>query len=171
METVEDKPWFFQIEPLEGESISHFLGRFRLDNYLTAGQLGQLAGIGSVVGRWEKFYLNPFPTRQELEALAAIVGVEIERLYQMLPPQGVLMQPKPIRLCATCYGELPYHRIDWQFKEKTSCVGVSHRHQLRLLSKCTNCETPFPIPSLWVKGECSHCFLPFAKMAKRQKTA
>jgi hypothetical protein len=30
-------------------------------------------------------------------------------------------------------------------------------------------ETPFPIPADWVKGECPHCSLPFAKMAKRQK--
>lgn len=29
-----------------------------------------------------------------------------------------------------------------------------HRHNLRLLTKCTNCETPFPIASDWVKGEC-----------------
>ncbi|MBD1906338.1 TniQ family protein [Funiculus sociatus GB2-A5] len=166
METVEDKPWFFQVEPLEGESISHFLGRFRRDNYLTPGELGKLAGIGWVVGRWEKFYLNPFPTRQELEALASIVGVEIERLYQMLPSQGVVMQPKPIRLCAVCYAENPYHRIEWQFKERWRC----DRHQLHLLTKCTNCKRPFPIPALWVQGECSHCLLPFARMAKRQKS-
>ncbi|MFN6464502.1 MAG: hypothetical protein RMZ41_022175 [Nostoc sp. DedVER02] len=43
------------------------------------------------------------------------------------------------------------------------------RHELRLLSKCTNCETPFPIPADWVQGECFYCFLPFATMAKRQK--
>ncbi|WP_414754708.1 hypothetical protein [Anabaena sp. CCY 9910] len=43
------------------------------------------------------------------------------------------------------------------------------RHNLRLLTKCANCETPFPIPAEWVQGECPHCFLPFATMAKRQK--
>jgi hypothetical protein len=47
---------------------------------------------------------------------------------------------------------------------------LRHRHQLRLLATCTNCETPFPIPALWVEGECPHCFLPFATMAKRQKS-
>ncbi|MDK2408587.1 hypothetical protein QHH11_09925 [Aphanizomenon sp. PH219] len=39
----------------------------------------------------------------------------------------------------------------------------------RNLAKVLNCETPFPIPADWVKGECPHCSLPFAKMAKRQK--
>lgn len=37
-------------------------------------------------------------------------------------------------------------------------VLKSDRHQLRLLAKCTNCETPFLIPALWVQGECPHCF-------------
>ncbi|MEH2081516.1 MAG: hypothetical protein V7K89_16390 [Nostoc sp.] len=50
-----------------------------------------------------------------------------------------------------------------------SLIGPCDRHQLRLLTKCTNCETPFPIPADWVQGECPHCFLSFATMAKRQK--
>jgi hypothetical protein len=54
-------------------------------------------------------------------------------------------------------------------EEDDTRVGGCDRHQLRLLAKCTNCETPFPIPALWVQGECLHCFLPFATMAKRQK--
>ncbi len=40
---------------------------------------------------------------------------------------------------------------------------------LRLLAAYTNCETSFLNPALWVQGECPHCFLPFATMAKRQK--
>jgi hypothetical protein len=43
------------------------------------------------------------------------------------------------------------------------------RHQLRLLLKCTNCKTPFPIPALRVQGECLRCSLPFATMARRQQ--
>lgn len=165
MEILEDKPWFFQVKPLDGESFSHFLGRFRRENYLTSSQLGQLTGLGAVISRWEKFYLNPFPTRQELEALAAIVGVDADGLIQMLPPKGVGMKLRPIRLCSACYQESPCHRMEWQFKDKLKC----DRHQLRLLTKCTNCETPFPIPANWMQGECPHCFLPFATMAKRQK--
>ncbi|MGH1394378.1 MAG: helix-turn-helix domain-containing protein [Trichormus sp.] len=55
--------------------------------------------------------------------------------------------------------------VETQRKDKLKC----DRHNLRLLTKCTNCETPFPIPAEWVQGECPHCFLPFATMAKRQK--
>lgn len=165
METLEDKPWFFQVEPLEGESFSHFLGRFRRENYLTSNQLGQLTGLGAVISRWEKLYLNPFPTQQQLEALADVVSVKADRLTQLLPQKDVTMKPRPIRLCGACYHESPCHRIEWQFKDKMKC----DRHQLRLLTKCTNCETPFPIPADWVQGECPHCFLAFATMAKRQR--
>lgn len=165
METIEKKPRFFEVELLEGESLSHFLGRFRRANYLTTAGLGKLTGLGAVISRWENLHLNPFPTREELEALAGVVGVYADRLAQMLPPKGVGMKHRPILLCAACYGESPWHRIEWQFKDRLGC----HRHQLRLLPKCTNCETPFAIPADWVQGECQHCFLPFATMAKRQK--
>jgi TniQ len=156
---------FFDIELLEDESLSHFLGRFRRQNYLTATQLGKLTGLGAVIGRWEKYYFNPFPTQQELEALAGVVGVEVEKLRKMLPPKGVTMKPRPVRLCAACYAESPYHRIEWQLKDVMKC---SH-HQLRLLTKCTNCGNYFPIPGDWVTGECPHCCLPFATMVRKQK--
>lgn len=165
MEIAADEPRFFEVEPLDGESLSHFLGRFRRENYLTSTQLGKLTGLGAVISRWEKLYFNPFPTRQELEALASVVGVNADRLIEMLPFQGMTMKLRPIRLCAACYAESPCHRVEWQFKDKTRC----DRHNLRLLIKCTNCETLFPIPADWVQGECSHCFLHFATMAKRQK--
>ncbi|AFZ19202.1 hypothetical protein [Allocoleopsis franciscana] len=178
MDELETQLWLNRVEPYEGESISHFLGRFRRakgNKFSAPSGLGKVAGLGVVLVRWEKLYLNPFPTRQQLEALADVVMVDADRLAQMLPPKGVTMKPRPILLCAVCYAENPYHRIEWQFKERWGCDGRSanrlrHRHQLPLLGKCINCETPFPIPALWVEGECPHCFLPFARMAKRQKS-
>lgn len=166
MDRENQPPQRFAVELQQGESLSHFLGRFRRANSLTTTAVGKITGLGAVVGRWEKLYLNPFPTQKELEALADVVMVDADRLAQMLPPKDVTMKPRPILLCAVCYAEDPYHRIEWQFKERWGC----ERHQLRLLGKCTNCETPFLIPALWVQGECPHCFLPFAKMAKRQKS-
>ncbi len=165
MEISSEVTGLFTVEPFEGESLSHFLGRFRRENYLTSHQLGKLTGLGAVVSRWEKLYLNPFPSRKELEKLVPVVQVDVERLYKMLPPKGVTMKPRPIRLCAACYVESPHHRIEWQFKD----VMVCDRHQLPLLTKCKNCGTPFPIPADWVTGECPHCCLSFTKMAKRQK--
>jgi hypothetical protein len=167
-EDDEIRPRLGYVEPYEGESISHYLGRLRRfkANSLPSGySLGKIAGIGAVTTRWEKLYFNPFPTRQELEDLASVVGVNVDRLMEMLPSQGMTMKPRPIRLCAACYAEVPCHRMEWQFKDKIRC----DRHNLRLLTKCTNCETPFPIPADWVKGECPHCSLPFAKMVKKQR--
>ncbi|MBD2560254.1 MULTISPECIES: TniQ family protein [Nostoc] len=157
--------WINTVEPLPGESISHFLGRFERANLLTGYQIGKEAGVGAIVTRWKKLYLNPFPTQQELEGLAKFVEVEVEKITQTLPLKGITMKPRPIKLCAACYAEQPCHRIEWQYKEKVKC----DRHQLGLLTKCTNCETPFPIPADWELGECTHCSLPFAKMVKRQK--
>ncbi|MBN3869524.1 TniQ family protein [Nostoc sp. JL33] len=156
------------VEPYPNESISHYLGRLRRfkANSLPSGySLGKITGLGAITTRWEKLYFNPFPSLEELKALSKVIGVQVERLYEMLPQKGMTMKPRPIRLCGACYAEEPYHRIEWQYKEKIKC----DRHQLGLLTKCTNCETPFPIPADWELGECAHCSLSFAKMVKRQK--
>ncbi len=80
MDRENQQPQRFAVELLEGESLSHFLGRFRRANSLTTTALGKITGLGGVVGRWEKLYLNPFPSRQELEALADVVMVDADRL-------------------------------------------------------------------------------------------
>jgi hypothetical protein len=166
METEEIQPWWFVVEPYEGESISHYLGRFRRANELTPSGLGKISGLGAVISRWEKFRFNPPASLQQLEVLAKVVGVETEELVKMLPPKGVGMKLSPIRLCAACYGEVPYHFMEWQLKQTDRC----EKHSLRLLSECPNCKARFQIPALWVDGWCHRCFLPFAEMVKHQKT-
>lgn len=162
----EIQPWLFAIAPLEGESLSHFLGRFRRENDLSASGLGKEAGIGAVVARWEKFYLNPFPSLRELEALAKVVQVDAEVLREMLPPVGVEMKHEPIRLCGACYAQSPCHKIEWQFKTTQGC----DRHKLSLLSECPNCRARFKVPALWADGWCQRCFTGFGEMAKCQKS-
>ncbi len=160
--------WLTRVEPLEGESISHFLGRFRRargNRFSAASGLGQVVGLGAVLARWEKFYFNPFPTQQELEALADVVMLDVDRLRLMFPPKATTMKCKPTLLCAACYQEDPYHKIEWQFKDKKGC----DRHRVRFLSKCINCGTAFLIPSQWEIGECQHCGLQFEKMARHQQ--
>lgn len=132
---------------------------------MTPTGLGQEAGIGAVVARWEKFRLIPFPSPQELEALAKVVQVDAKRLREMLPPEGVGMKMSPIRLYGACYAEVPYHRLEWQFKTTDRC----EKHSLRLLSECPNCKARFKVPSLWTDGWCHCCFLSFGEMAERQK--
>jgi hypothetical protein len=165
MEIEEIQPWWFLVEPLSGESISHFLGRFRRENELTVSMMGQLTKLGGAIARWEKFRFNPTPSDKELEQLSELVKVDFSRLRQMLPPEGMGMKMLPIRLCAACYGEVPCHQIEWQFKSRDHC----HLHQLTLLSECPNCKARFKIPSLWVDGWCHRCFLPFQDMATYQK--
>jgi transcriptional regulator with XRE-family HTH domain len=166
MEVPQIQPWLFQIEPLDGESLSHFLGRFRRANELTPSGLGKAAGLGGAIARWEKFRFNPPPSRQQLEALAKVVGVDADRLAQMLPPVRVSMKMEPIRLCAACYVESSAHKIEWQFKVTQGCAS----HNLTLLSECPNCGARFKIPALWSNGWCQRCFTTFAEMVEHQKT-
>jgi hypothetical protein len=165
MEVEEIQSWLFQIEPLPGESISHFLGRFRRSNELTPTGLGKVAGLGAAIARWEKFRFNPPPSEQQLLALAALAGIEVERLMAMLPPPGMGMKMEPIRLCGACYGESPHHHIEWQFVVADRCKV----HGLTLLSECPNCGARFKIPALWVDGWCQRCFTPFVEMVSSQK--
>jgi hypothetical protein len=166
MEHWEIQPWLFVVEPYEGESLSHFLGRFRRENDLTPAGLGREAEIGGVISRWEKFRLIPFPSQQELEKLAEVVQVDTARLRAMLPPAGVGMKMTPIRLCGACYGEVPCHRMEWQYKTTDRC----QRHSLRLLSECPNCGARFPVPALWQDGWCTRCFTTFGEMAGAQRS-
>lgn len=158
--------WLLPVEPFAGESLSHFLGRFRRQNHLSPSALGDLAGVGAVIARWERFHLNPFPSDAELAAVTEVVGVAPERIRQMLAPEGVKMKCEPTRLCGACYQEQPYHRLEWQYQSTGGC----DRHRLRLLSKCRNCQAKFPIPAFWEDGQCHRCRLPFIEMTKWQKS-
>jgi TniQ len=163
--STEIQAWLLPVEPFDGESLSHFLGRFRRQNHLSPSALGDLAGVGAIIARWERFHLNPFPSDAELAAVADVVGVTPERFRQMLAPEGVKMKCEPIRLCGACCQEEPYHRLEWQYQ----LTGGCDRHQLRLLSKCRNCQAKFPMPALWEDGCCLRCRLSFGEMAKWQK--
>lgn len=103
--------------------------------------MGKISGLGAVIGRWEKFRFNPPPNRKQIEALGKVVGIDADRLVQMLPPKSVGIQVNTIRLCAACYVKNPCHQMKWQFKQTEKC----DRHQLRLLSECPNCKARFQI--------------------------
>ena len=152
------------VEPYEGESISHYLGRWRreeINSVSSPGALGRMAGIGSVTARWEKFRFYHFLTPEELAAVSKLMEMEAEELVKMLPQKGQKMKLEPIRLCAVCYREKPYHRLEWQFQSTIGCAprsgSLRDRHKVRFLAKSINCHTPFLIPSQWEIGECQHC--------------
>ncbi|QHU98944.1 TniQ family protein [Synechocystis sp. CACIAM 05] len=164
---MELKPWLFRVEPLPGESLSHFLGRVRRQNHLSPGGLGQLAGIGAVVSRWEKFRHNPFPSPEELGALGDLLGIDVAVLRAMLPPVGESLKMEPIRLCGACCGEESYHRLEWQFQSTWRCA----KHGLLLLSRCPKCRADFEIPALWEFGGCKRCGTPYGALEGYQKRA
>lgn len=166
-----DMPRLGYVEPWEHESISHYLGRlrrFKANSLPSAYSLGQIVECEGALARWEKLYFNPFPSTESLEALGKLLRVDTDRLISMLPSKGMTHQPRPIKLCGACYAEVACHRIEWQAKSTQVLLGCN-RHQLRLLSNCPQCKTPFPIPALWVEGKCKNCSLPFAKMSRFQR--
>jgi TniQ len=71
------------------------------------------------------------------------------------------------RLCALCYREEPFHRLNWQRANVTEC----DRHGCELLSMCPQCGIDFKLPALWAVGECEQCSLPFAKMNDFHRSA
>ena len=100
--------------------------------------------------------------------------MDLEELIATLPTKNQPMKLEPIRLCpkgytfgyAACYSDLPYHRLEWQFKSTVGC----ELHKLRLLSKCPSCGEVFPVPAEWVEGRCEHCGMKFSSMATKQKS-
>jgi hypothetical protein len=165
-EAPQHPPWY--LEPFEGESISHYFGRFRRQEIISVSapiSLGRKAGIGTALSRWEKFQFNPRPTHKELEAMSKLIGVEVNKLEALCPPNGVAMVHRSTRLCGACYREAPYHRIKWQFQSTAGC----QKHRLRLLSRCPACDQKIPLPSEWEEGSCTRCGMKFTSMTKRQK--
>lgn len=162
---------FTCVPPLEGESIASFLYRFRSapgNRISSPSALGKILGIGTAINRWEKFFFGGRkPEQEEIEALSRVTRVDVDRLWQMFPPEGERSQPNIIRLCAACYEEGPYHRIAWQLRSARGC----DRHKLKLLMKCPSCETLFPLPSQWVEGRCHNkkCGMRYTRMVKHQK--
>ncbi|AFZ13044.1 hypothetical protein Cri9333_2172 [Crinalium epipsammum PCC 9333] len=156
------------LAPYDDESISHYLGRWMRQPTVSISNplsLSQKIGLGTTLWRWQRFYFNPPPTDEELEKIGTLMELEVERLQLMFPPEGETINSEPIRLCAACYAQIPYHRMQWQFQ---STAGCEH-HRFRLLSRCRSCGEQFPIPSQWGKGKCKQCGMLFKSMVKWQK--
>lgn len=164
MEPEQISQWHFQPNPFDGESFSHFLGRYCALNCITPNTLAQHITAGTVaIGRWRKLRYNPPPSTEHIQRLAVITGVGQNSLLAMLPQEP--MQIGTVRLCAVCYGEQPCHQMNWQYKSTEAC----QRHGLTLLSRCPQCKAPFPVPADWGSGVCLRCGATFENMAVFQK--
>ena len=157
------------LPPYDDESISHYLGRWYRQEVVNTDSytLGKRLRLGTILWRWENFYFNPPPTCEALQKINELMGLGVERLMLMFPPQHEPIKPRPIKICAACYAENPYHRISWQLQ---STEGCKH-HRRCLLSQCPErkCKEPFPIPSQLTVLACKKCGMRYATMAKKQK--
>lgn len=154
-------------EPFEGESIASYLVRFRsqeISSMTTIGSLSRVLKLGTALGRWEKLRFNPFPSFEEIETFCNYIGLEVEKLIPTFPTKEQKIKLHPIRLCAFCYTEAPYHRLEWQFKSTLGC----HKHKVKLLHKCPSCERLFSVPKLINEGRCE-CGMYLRRMAKHQR--
>ncbi|MBD2038578.1 TniQ family protein [Leptolyngbya sp. FACHB-321] len=169
MQKDESHQSLLHLRPWDDESISHYLGRWYRQEVVSTDShsLGKGLRLGKILWRWENFYFNPPPTSQELQKLDTFTGLGIERLLLLFPPEHEPIKPRPVRICAACYTEAPYHRMSWQYQSTEGC----EHHRLRLLPKCPEpkCGEPFPLPSQLTVLQCKKCGMPYKTMAKKQK--
>ena len=154
-----DEYWVFEVEVGDGESLGHFLGRFRRANILSCKTLAEYLGVRfEWVRAWEVPSLRRNPTDLQLIALSKLVRVSPQRLSEMLPPEDLHLAT---RLCPACYREVGVHKTSWQ----RAGVDICSRHQLPLLSACPACGTCFQIPVFWDDPRCEYCGLAFEEMS------
>jgi len=162
---MESEDWVFRVEVQKGESLGHFLGRFRRLNELTHKVLAEHLGIRlEWVQAWEIPSRRRNPTPLQLIALSKLTDVLPKQLALMLPPEPLHLQT---RLCAACYAETPVHLQTWQWVKTGRC----DRHFLRLLSACPVCNSGFRTPALWSDECCEHCGLAFSQMQCYQQSS
>lgn len=158
-----DESWVFRVVPVPGESLGHFLGRFRRANDLSHRAIADHLGVRvKWVEDWELPSKRRNPTELQLIALSKLVEVDLKQLAKMLPPACLHLQT---RLCAACYAETPVHQAVWQRSSKSVC----DRHSLRLLSVCPICQHGFRTPVLWEDEHCEECGLAFRQMQSYQE--
>jgi transcriptional regulator with XRE-family HTH domain len=81
--------WLFRVEAYRGESLGHFLGRFRRANALSHKSLAEHLSIRvEWVIAWESPSRRRNPTSLQLFALSKLVEVEPQVLAEMLPPSN-----------------------------------------------------------------------------------
>lgn len=157
--------WVYRVVPVPGESLGHFIGRFRRANQLSHRAIADHLGVRvSWVEDWERPSMRRNPTELQRIALSKLVEVEPKQLVRMLPPARLHLQT---RLCAACYEETPVHLVNWQREGK----GVCDRHALRLLSACPICGAGFRLPALWEDECCDQCGLRFSQMRMYQQSS
>ena len=162
-------PFDHGIVPYEGESFSHYWGRYSNDDIIAVTSsigFGYGTRTGAIANRWERFFFNPRPTAEEIKVVSKAMVISEEMLRSTLPDSNEKIISKAYRFCAACYAERPWHLMRWQYE---SCRGCEI-HGKKLLSRCPACSQKLPLPSNWcLKSECLRCHFRFARMKKKQQ--
>lgn len=152
--------WIFRLAPIEGESLGHYLGRFRRANCLSQSALAELVLIDARLLRGlEMPSLGQQLNAEQLKKLSYFLGFSETQLAAMLPLVRSQLH-LATRLCPKCYTDEPIHRREWQRAGVEQC----DRHNVPLLTACPACRTTFRLPALWENGCCDRCWLPFPQM-------
>jgi transcriptional regulator with XRE-family HTH domain len=152
--------WMFQITAMPGESLGHYLGRFRRANCLSQSELAELVLINVQLLRGlEMPSLGQPLSANQSKRLCSFLGVTETQLLEMMPPVRSQLH-LATRLCPNCYRDSPIHRQEWQHAGGEQC----DRHKAPLLTACPACATAFRLPALWENGCCEQCWLPFQEM-------
>jgi hypothetical protein len=160
MDLLNGQGWIFQLPPVPGESLGHYLGRFRRANCLSQSALADLVAINVRLLRGlEMPSLAQSLNTEQLRRLSAFLHLSETQLGEMLPPVRSQLH-LTIRLCPKCYADVPVHCRAWQQAGVEQCDC----HNAPLLTACPACGTAFRLPALWENGCCSQCWLPFQKM-------
>jgi transcriptional regulator with XRE-family HTH domain len=102
---MESESWVFRVKAYEGESLGHFLGRFRRANELSHKAIADHLGVRVAWAiAWESPSRRRNPTDLKLLALSRLAEVDCKRLKKMLPPSRFHLQK---RVCAAGYSEVP----------------------------------------------------------------
>ncbi|WNN92139.1 helix-turn-helix domain-containing protein [Gloeocapsopsis dulcis] len=107
----------FRVKAYPGESLGHFLGRFRRANQLSHKAIADHLGIRvEWVMAWEAPSRRRNPTPLQLIALGKLVNLKPKLLAKMLPTELLHLQT---RLCAVCYcATARYPCIEWHGRER-----------------------------------------------------
>ncbi len=160
VDSLNSDGWMFQISPMAGESLGHYLGRFRRANCLSQSALAELVSIEARRLRGlEMPSLGQPLNANQVKKLCSFLGVSETQLAAMLPPVRSQLY-LATRLCPKCYADVPIHRREWQGGGVEQC----EYHAAPLLTTCPACGTAFRLPALWGNGCCEQCWLPFREM-------
>jgi TniQ len=160
IDALNTEGWIFQITPMPGESIGHYLGRFRRANCLSQSAFAEILSIEvRLVRGLEMPSLGQPLNADQLRKLLVLLELPDAQLAEMLP-QARSHLHLSTRLCPNCYADKPIHQTAWQ----QAMIEQCEIHQEPFLTVCPACFTGFRLPALWENGSCEQCWLPFSQM-------